>query len=128
MDVYNLWVTSNGLIPEGETNSCENGLDCGAYVLAYHKLYDVENPYVYYSPITSCKTQEDGNCLACEDGYKLSDNKCTQIINDNCATFTGEECTTCKTGFTGEECNTCATGYSGENCSGCDDGYKVENN
>ena len=100
MDVYNMWVTSNGLIPEGETNSCENGLDCGAYVLAYHKLYDVENHYVYYSPITNCKTQENNECLTCNDGYRLANNKCTIIDDDPyCTAYSGEECRSCNGGY-----------------------------
>ena len=39
-DIYTLLVTTKGIRALGDSNTCENGLDCGAYVLSHHKLYD----------------------------------------------------------------------------------------
>ena len=81
-------------------------------------------------------------CLACEDGFKLADNKCTKIENNNCVAFIGENYTTYKGHFTGEESDNCGDGYknedgvctqiindkclafSGETCTSCVTGYE----
>ena len=39
-DIYTLLVTDRGIKALGESDFCETGLDCGAYILANHKLYD----------------------------------------------------------------------------------------
>ncbi len=40
-DIYKFLVTKNGILPAGEQTTC-SGLDCTAYVLATHKLWDGE--------------------------------------------------------------------------------------
>ena len=57
-DIYNLWVTVTGLIPEGQLDYCSNGSDCGAFVLTYHRLFD------------------------CEPGYKASESGCVARFPD----------------------------------------------
>ena len=39
-DIFTMLVTDRGIKALGESNMCETGLDCGAYILANHKLYD----------------------------------------------------------------------------------------
>ncbi|MBR1753685.1 type II secretion system protein, partial [bacterium] len=41
-DRFTMNLTPNGLKALGESDSCENGLDCGAYILAHHKLYQIK--------------------------------------------------------------------------------------
>ena len=39
-DIYRFFITKFGIFPDGEPDYCEEGYDCGAYVLAHHKLWD----------------------------------------------------------------------------------------
>ena len=41
-DIYRFYVTKQGVFPDGNPTGCEEGYDCGAYVLANHKLWDGE--------------------------------------------------------------------------------------
>ncbi|MBR1754087.1 DUF1566 domain-containing protein, partial [bacterium] len=41
-DRFTMNLTPNGLKALGESDTCSTGLDCGAYILAHHKLFDGE--------------------------------------------------------------------------------------
>ena len=102
-DLFKFDITPDGIIPQGEQESCI-GYDCGNYTLTYHKIFEGLTP--------NCVAYTDGKCKTCDDGYHLEDNKtCSQIINNGCATFEGEECTICKTGYEGTSCNQCSENY-----------------
>ncbi|MBR1754598.1 hypothetical protein IJ732_07175, partial [bacterium] len=41
-DRYTMNLTPNGIKALGESDTCSTGWDCGAYILAHHKLFDGE--------------------------------------------------------------------------------------
>lgn len=57
-DIYKFLVTSRGIQPAGETDTC-TGLDCTAYVMSNHKLWDGELIEV---PIEVEEDVEDALC------------------------------------------------------------------
>ncbi|MBR1754330.1 hypothetical protein IJ732_05775, partial [bacterium] len=74
-DRFTMNLTPNGVKALGESDSCKNGLDCGAYILAHHKLWTGESS----TPIpTGCL---DANCNNCDDGYYNYSSGCTNDKN-----------------------------------------------
>ncbi|MBR1753435.1 hypothetical protein IJ732_01240, partial [bacterium] len=72
-DRFTMNLTPNGLKALGESNSCETGLDCGAYILAHHKLFDGETS----TPVVqNCSTS--GVC--CDAGYYVSNGNCVVSV------------------------------------------------
>ena len=44
-DIYRIYLTKNGVFADGIADTCgadESGLDCGAYVVATHRIWDGE--------------------------------------------------------------------------------------
>ncbi|MBR1753806.1 hypothetical protein IJ732_03135, partial [bacterium] len=73
-DRFTMNLTPNGLKALGESNSCETGLDCGAYILAHHKLWtgEVETAQTPVIP-EGCA---DAQCTSCLDGNVGYQNSC----------------------------------------------------
>ncbi|MBQ9688394.1 hypothetical protein IJV79_02020, partial [bacterium] len=70
-DIFTMLVTDRGIKALGESNMCETGLDCGAYILANHKLYDGTVEEVAppeHTPTEPEPTPEEiyNNCVASE--------------------------------------------------------------
>ncbi|MBR1753305.1 hypothetical protein IJ732_00570, partial [bacterium] len=88
-DRFTMNLTPNGLKALGESNSCETGLDCGAYILAQHKLW------------------ED-----CKSGYyRNGDGLCNQITVSNCTNADKNgNCTSCTSGKIVSGVNSCVPG------------------
>ena len=91
-DIFGFWVTRTGVYPEGGTETCTN-MDCGAYVLAHHKLYSGADPQKYFHPIAHCKSLDESGCTACKQGYFLSAEKdaCVEVP-DFCTSADGTTC------------------------------------
>lgn len=75
-DIYTFLVTSNGIVPKGETDTC-SGLDCTAYVMANHELWEGE---LIEQSITNTETvPEQYYCMVssdCPEGMTCSANVC----------------------------------------------------
>ena len=55
-------ITDKGLIAQGESEYCgtiDGGLDCGKYILTYHKLFD--------GLINNCTAYDNGQCSTCQN-------------------------------------------------------------
>ena len=92
-DRYRMLVTNKGLIAQGESEYCgtiDGGLDCGKYILTYHKLFD--------GLINNCTAYDNGQCSQCENGYQNNGNSCKDIRENTCATYSGTTCTKCTSG------------------------------
>ncbi|MBR1753289.1 type II secretion system protein, partial [bacterium] len=138
-DRYRMLVTNKGLIAQGESEYCgtiDGGLDCGKYILTYHKLFD--------GLINNCTAYDNGQCSQCENGYQNNGNSCKDIRENTCATYSGTTCTKCtsenllvdgecismtslhcKASDDGKTCKTCNPDYHNEDGT-CAEGY-VEN-
>ena len=81
-------LTRNGLRALGDPNVCSTGLDCGAYILAHHKLWDG------FVAIENCTSQDGDTCNGCADNYVLGDNVCHEKLT-GCDTQNGNTCMTC---------------------------------
>ncbi|MBR1753326.1 hypothetical protein IJ732_00680, partial [bacterium] len=64
-DRFTMNLTPNGVKALGESNSCETGLDCGAYILAHHKLFEGETTPAtpVYANYSACKTAGAESCV-----------------------------------------------------------------
>ncbi len=83
-------VTNKGLIAQGESEYCgtiDGGLDCGKYILTYHKLFD--------GLINNCTAYDNGQCSQCENGYQNNGTSCKDIRENTCDTYSGTTCTKC---------------------------------
>ncbi|MBR1754230.1 hypothetical protein IJ732_05270, partial [bacterium] len=147
-DRYRMLVTNKGLIAQGESEYCgtiDGGLDCGKYILTYHKLFD--------GLINNCTAYDNGQCSQCENGYQNNGNSCKDIRENTCATYSGTTCTKCTTDnlladgeciaasslncqiTDGVNCTTCMTGTLFSTKGSCVEGtvlnginvYKVDN-
>ncbi|MBR1754471.1 hypothetical protein IJ732_06500, partial [bacterium] len=65
------------------------GLDCGKYILTYHKLFD--------GLINNCTAYDNGECSQCENGYQNNGSSCRDIRENTCDTYSGTTCTKCTT-------------------------------
>ena len=125
-DIYRVYLTKNGVFTDGATDSCgedETGLDCGAYVIANHKLWDGnlsneivnlgggetgggEEPAAEPEPEVSSFPENCSNstCSSCTEGYSASTGcKCLagyKLSGEECVEMTDEEKNT-------ETLNTC---------------------
>ncbi|MBR1753254.1 hypothetical protein IJ732_00310, partial [bacterium] len=91
-DRYRMLVTDHGLIAHGESEYCgtiDGGLDCGKYILTYHKLFD--------GLINNCTAYDNGECSQCENGYQNNGTSCRDIRENTCDTYSGTTCTKCTT-------------------------------
>ncbi|MBR1753597.1 hypothetical protein IJ732_02065, partial [bacterium] len=78
-DRFTINLTPNGLKALGESDTCSTGLDCGAYILAHHKLFDGETIPV------GCV---DSNCTKCvASTHKMIDGTCTEKTDKEKATY-----------------------------------------
>ncbi|MBR1754094.1 hypothetical protein IJ732_04580, partial [bacterium] len=112
-----------GLIAQGESEYCgtiDGGLDCGKYILTYHKLFD--------GLINNCTAYENGQCSQCQNGYQNNGNSCKDIRENTCDTYSGTTCTKCTTEnlLVDNECVSktslhCQTS-NGVSCTECEDG------
>ncbi|MBR1753344.1 hypothetical protein IJ732_00775, partial [bacterium] len=79
-DRFTINLTPNGVKALGESDSCENGLDCGAYILAHHKLWTGEVE-IAQTPVIP-EGCADAQCSACTDNRnKPSDGACIPKTN-----------------------------------------------
>ncbi|MBR1754878.1 hypothetical protein IJ732_08595, partial [bacterium] len=79
-DRFTMNLTPNGLKALGESDTCSTGLDCGAYILAHHKLFDGEmTPATpVYANFGECKAAGADSCtITLQDG---TDKKMTKIM------------------------------------------------
>ncbi|MBR1754004.1 hypothetical protein IJ732_04130, partial [bacterium] len=79
-------------IAQGESEYCgtiDGGLDCGKYILTYHKLFD--------GLINNCTAYDNGECSQCENGYQNNGTSCRDIRENTCDTYSGTTCTKCTT-------------------------------
>ena len=74
-DVYKFFITKFGVFASGKPDYCENGYDCGAYVLANHKLWDggieevANNPNAPDEPEPQPEPQNVSRAVwVCEEG------------------------------------------------------------
>ncbi|MBR1753635.1 hypothetical protein IJ732_02255, partial [bacterium] len=122
-DRYRMLVTDHGLIAQGESEYCgtiDGGLDCGKYILTYHKLFD--------GLINNCTAYDNGQCSSCENGYQNNGTSCKDIRENTCDTYSGTTCTKCTSDnlLVDNECVSknslhCQTS-NGVSCTECDDG------
>ncbi|MBR1753381.1 hypothetical protein IJ732_00970, partial [bacterium] len=123
-DRYRMLVTNKGLIAQGESEYCgtiDGGLDCGKYILTYHKLFD--------GLINNCTAYDNGQCSQCENGYQNNGNSCKDIRENTCSTYSGTTCTKCTSEnlLVDGECISmtslkCQASTDGKTCSECTDG------
>ncbi|MBR1754693.1 hypothetical protein IJ732_07655, partial [bacterium] len=79
-DRFTMNLTPNGIKALGESDTCSTGYDCGAYVLAHHKLFDgnyVENVdnNNNNNEILDCGPEpETFNCPPWYDHYECTEN------------------------------------------------------
>ncbi|MBR1754480.1 hypothetical protein IJ732_06545, partial [bacterium] len=72
-DRFTINLTPNGLKALGESDTCSTGYDCGAYILAHHKLFDGETgsttPTVKTNAnlIADCKSAGASSCTIGND-------------------------------------------------------------
>ncbi|MBR1754111.1 hypothetical protein IJ732_04665, partial [bacterium] len=88
-DRFTMNLTPNGVKALGESDSCENGLDCGAYILAHHKLWSgdvVSNSPVYN--VANCKSTTETECTKCNSGYYVDTTNGQCIPAEGKATIT----------------------------------------
>ena len=109
-DIYAFWVTANGIVAEGNSESC-TGLNCSAYVNKNHELYPLTDLEHYYPPVRNCEEQYKGKCLTCstgylgdtcnecDDGYAKSNYACNKIENEGCLSYNKEACSDCDDGY-----------------------------
>ncbi|MBR1754508.1 hypothetical protein IJ732_06690, partial [bacterium] len=85
-DRFTINLTPNGLKALGESDTCSTGLDCGAYILAHHKLWtgEVEIAQADPEPVIP-EGCEDAECSSCSDGYWGYNSSCvkTKTLADN---------------------------------------------
>ncbi|MBR1753943.1 hypothetical protein IJ732_03825, partial [bacterium] len=123
-DRYRMLVTDHGLIAQGESEYCgtiDGGLDCGKYILTYHKLFD--------GLINNCTAYDNGECSQCENGYQNNGSSCRDIRENTCDTYSGTTCTKCTSEnlLVDGECLSmtslkCQTSTDGKTCSECESG------
>ncbi|MBR1754239.1 prepilin-type N-terminal cleavage/methylation domain-containing protein, partial [bacterium] len=81
-DRFTVNLTKLGLRATGESDTCENGLDCGAYILAHHKLWsgEIANNIPTLVIPDGC---EDAECSSCTDStfFKPSGGACVTKSN-----------------------------------------------
>ncbi|MBR1753520.1 hypothetical protein IJ732_01670, partial [bacterium] len=126
-DRYRMLVTDHGLIAQGESEYCgtiDGGLDCGKYILTYHKLFD--------GLINNCTAYDNGECSQCENGYQNNGTSCRDIRENTCDTYSGTTCTKCTSEnlLVGGECISmsslkCDESEDGKTCSKCKNGYYI---
>ncbi|MBR1753998.1 hypothetical protein IJ732_04100, partial [bacterium] len=58
-DRFTMNLTPNGIKATGENDTCKTGLQCGAYILAHHKLF---NPN---GTVVNCSEYDGGSCTKC---------------------------------------------------------------
>ena len=76
-DRFTINLTPNGLKALGESDTCENGLDCGAYILAHHKLWTGEVTLSEPEPIVAnCNNIEEKSCTKCKSGFYVENGEC----------------------------------------------------
>ncbi|MBR1754563.1 prepilin-type N-terminal cleavage/methylation domain-containing protein [bacterium] len=123
-DQYRMLVTDHGLIAQGESEYCgtiDGGLDCGKYILTYHKLFD--------GLINNCAAYENGQCSQCQNGYQNNGTSCKDIRESTCDTYSGTTCTKCTSEnlLVGGECISmtslkCEASDDGKTCKTCKSG------
>ena len=137
-DLYVFYVTKYGIFADGLTTEC-SGLDCGAYVLAHHKIWtgeveEVANGGGGEDPVSPGGVDDPirpfilyTNALSCPAGYrrKTSNNNCVDESYikdgkiDNCNAYKMYETYNEDKGYNEEHVDYLS-------CSSCKDGY--ENN
>ncbi|MBR1753665.1 DUF1566 domain-containing protein [bacterium] len=118
-DRFTMNLTPNGVKALGESESCRTGLDCGAYILAHHKLFSgptcreetrecdgvynvcTDGTETKLSTLTCVTCNEvtrfcDGVYSVCSDGTetKLSSRACAPAtVPTGCSTISDNQCT-----------------------------------
>ncbi|MBR1753364.1 hypothetical protein IJ732_00885, partial [bacterium] len=115
---------------QGESEYCgtiDGGLDCGKYILTYHKLFD--------GLINNCTAYDNGQCSQCENGYQNNGNSCKDIRENTCDTYSGTTCTKCTNSnlLADGECIdsktiNCAETDGLSTCTKCSDGNVFKDN
>ncbi|MBR1753411.1 hypothetical protein IJ732_01120, partial [bacterium] len=101
----------------------DGGLDCGKYILTYHKLFD--------GLINNCTAYDNGECSQCENGYQNNGTSCRDIRENTCDTYSGTTCTKCTSSnlLADGECIDSKTlncdETNGVSCTKCSQDYKL---
>ncbi len=88
--------------------------------------------------VPNCKIVSGNTCMACNDGYYLSNGKCiARPTISNCASYSGASCVSCNSGYylSGGYCyahshiaNCASMSTTSDTCLSCYSGYTLKNN